>query len=62
MHVQLSMLFIHAEGTGRMFFEFFYILSFVRLAGNGDRPLYRVHESTGQADHIQVLTGLFTPR
>ena len=45
MYVQLSMINVHTEGTGRLFFEFFRILCYVRLAGNGDRPLFWLYEN-----------------
>ena len=34
-----------AEGTGRLFFEFFRILSYVRLYGSGDHPLFWLYEN-----------------
>lgn len=35
----------HAEGTGRLFFEFFRILSYIRYRGDGERPLFWLYEN-----------------
>ena len=32
-------------GTGRLFFEFFRILSYVRLVGRGEQPLFWLYEN-----------------